>query len=308
MGSTDLARVLVCKGSRVFVSGLLSVMTPVYLDLLGYSPAYIGAFLLVIVLGNVLSNLALSQYERRFGLKRFLLLFSGLMVVAGFLLYSTTSTPLLLLAFLIGNISTTWTEAGPFQSIEVGMLPRIVAPGRINRTFGLYNFLGYGVASFGALAASIPGYLHNSLLIFRSLYLVYGLVGLLLFVLYLGLRCIEAPTAAVQKQKFDPAPKVKKDIRRLSALYSVDSFGGGFVTQSLLAYWFYLVYRVSLMDLGIIFFVVNVITALSIFGAFLIAERAGNLRTMVITHLLSSVFLTVIPLATSFPWLSCSFF
>jgi len=62
------------------------------------------------------------------------------------------------------------------------------------------------------------------------------------------------------------------------------------------------------MDLGIIFFVVNVITALSIIGAFLIAERAGNLRTMVITHLLSSVFLTVIPLATSFPWLSCSFF
>jgi MFS family permease len=299
MASVNLTRILVSKASRVFVSGLLSVMTPIYLDSLGYSSTYIGVFLLAIVASNVFSNLILSRYESRLGRKSFLLLFSGLMVPAGLLLSLTTSTPLLLLAFLIGNISTTGTEAGPFQSIETGLLPGMVPPGRINRIFGVYNVLGYGAASFGALAASIPGYLNDGLTGFRFLYLVYGLVGLLLFVLYLGLRDVEIPRAGFPKHVDQSAPKVKKDITRLSALFSIDAFGGSFVTQSLLTYWFFLVYKVSLAELGAIFFVVNIITALSIFGASLIAERVGNLRTMVTTHLVSSVFLTVIPFAGS---------
>jgi hypothetical protein len=221
------------------------------------------------------------------------------MGLAGLLLYLTTSTPLLLLAFLIGNISTTGTEAGPFQSIEVGILPRLAALGSVNRLFGVYNVLGYAAASFGALAASIPGYLQNGLPVFRSLYLVYGLVGFLLFVIYLGLGDIEAHMPGDRKEVVQSSPKAKKDIARLSALNSVDAFGGGFVTQSLLTYWFLLVYHVSVMNLGIIFFIANIITAISIFGATLIAELVGNLRTMVGSHLISSVFLVVIPFAGS---------
>jgi MFS family permease len=256
-------------------------------------------FLLVIVGSNVVSNVVLSRYERRFGRRSFLLLFSGLMAAAGLLLFLTTSTPMMLLAFFIGNISTTGTEAGPFQSIETGVLPSLVAPERTNRLFGAYNVVGYGAASVGALAASIPGYFQNSLQVFRLLYLFYGLVGLLLLLLYTGLRDIEAPTSMVAKGTAVSSPKVKKDITRLSALFSLDAFGGGFVSQSLLTYWFFLVYRVSITDLGIIFFVVNIIAAISIFAASLIAERFGNLRTMVTTHLLSSVFLTIIPFAGS---------
>ena len=299
MDAPDLYRILICKASRVFVSGLLSVMTPVYLDLLGYAPSYIGIFLLAIVASSVLSNLALSRYESRFGRKFFLLLFSGSMVASGLLLSVATSTSLLLFAFLIGNISATGTEAGPFQSIETGVLPGVSALGGISRVFGVYNVLGYAAASLGALAASIPGYLNESLAVFRVLYLVYALVGALLFALYLGLGDLEATKTGSTRQTDPPSPRVNRDIARLSALFSVDAFGGGFVTQSLLTYWFLLVYKVSLVDLGIIFFVVNVITALSIFGAALIGERIGNLRTMVVTHLVSNVFLTAIPFAGS---------
>ena len=299
MDYLDLYRILVCKASRVFVSGLLSVMTPVYLDLLGYSPTYIGIFLLAIVASSVLSNLVLTRYEGRFGPKFFLLLFSGLMVASGLVLSLATSTLFLFLAFLIGNISTTGTEAGPFQSIEAGVIPSAHALGGINRVFGVYNVLGYGAASLGALAASIPGYANDSLTVFRLLYLVYAFVGALLFVLYVGLRELEAPKTGSAKETEQPSPKAKKDIARISALYSVDAFGGSLVTQSLLTYWFFLVYKVSLVDLGVIFFVVNVITTVSIFGAALIGERVGNLKTMVVTHLASSVFLTVIPFAGS---------
>jgi MFS family permease len=299
MVSSTLARIFVAKGARVFASGLLSVMTPIYLALLGYSSIYIGVFVFVIVISNVFSNIVLSRFENRLGRRLFILLLSGLMVVSGLLLFLSTGTAMLLLAFLLGNISTTGTEAGPFQSIEVSVLPSLASPAGINRLFGVYNVIGYGAASIGALAASIPGYLHNSLPVFRLMYLVYALIGMVLFVLYLGLRDIEAPKEAAGEKVGQPSAKAKKDIARLSALSSVDAFGGSFVTQSLLTYWFFLLYHVSLADLGIIFFVVNVVAAMSIFAASLIAERFGNLRTMVATHLLSSVFLTAIPFAGS---------
>jgi len=169
----------------------------------------------------------------------------------------------------------------------------------VSRLFGVYNVLGYVAASFGALAASIPGYFHDGLPVFRSLYLFYALVGLVLFVLYLRLGDIEVRTPGALKEGGQSSAKARKDIARLSLLNSVDAFGGGFVTQSLLTYWFLLVYKVSVVDLGVIFFIVNIITAISIFGATLIAERIGNLRTMVSSHLISSVFLTAIPFAGS---------
>jgi MFS family permease len=297
MVSNRLPRVLLSKTARVFVSGLVSVMTPIYLATLGYSPFYIGISLLVIVAGNVFSNVLLLRYERRAGRRTLLIVFSVLMAASGFLLYVTASLPLILLAFFIGNVSTTGTEAGPFQSIETGVLPTLVSAGNVNRAFGAYNFLGYGAASAGALAASLPAYSQNGLQVFRLLYLVFGLVGLLLLVMYTGLGNIEPSRNLAPGQFRQLSAKGTKDISRLSALNSVDAFGGGFVTQSLLSYWFYLVYQVSLTSLGVIFFFVNIITAVSTFGASLIAERLGNLRTMVVTHLLSNVFLTIIPFA-----------
>jgi len=300
MDAPDLYRILICKASRVFVSGLLSVMTPVYLALLGYSPTYVGVFLLAIVASNVVSNLVLSRFESRLGRKFFLLLFSGQMVASGLLLSTATSASLLLLASLIGNISTTGTEAGPFQSIEAAVLPGLGARIGVNKIFGVYNVMGYAAASLGALAASIPGYSNDSLTVFRLLYLSYAFVGVLLFVLYLGLGELEGLRDRPARETYRPPSKVNKDIARISALYSVDAFGGGFVTQSLLTYWFFLVYKASLADLGVIFFVVNVITTISIFAAALIGERFGNLKTMVATHLTSSLFLTAIPFAGSF--------
>jgi MFS family permease len=299
MASGTLTRIFVAKTARVFASGLLSVMTPIYLALLGYPSVYIGAFVFVIVISNVISNLVLSRFAKRFGRRFLILLFSGLMVFSGLLLFLSSATAVLAVAFLFGNISTTGTEAGPFQSVEVSVLPSMAPPQRINRLFGAYNVLGYGAASVGALAASIPGYLHESLPVFRMLYLVYALIGLALFVLYLGMRDIEAPKDGASKKTGQRSAKARRDIARLSALTSVDAFGGSFVTQSLLTYWFFLEYHVSLADLGIIFFAVNVVTAISIFAASLIAERFGNLRTMVTTHLLSAIFLTAIPFAGS---------
>ncbi len=296
----SVTRIFVAKAARVFVFGLVSVVTPVYLATLGYSPLFVGAGIAAMIAGSAFSNILLFRYRDRLGRKRFLMLFSFLMLLSGVLLFSTASYPVILLACFIGNVSTTGTEAGPFQSVEAGVLPNLVSAERRNRNFGVYNMIGYSASSVGAFAASSPSYFQNSLFVFRSLYLVYGLVGLLLLVVYRGLQGLESPRSSGKR----PAPKelspgAKREIARLSALFSIDAFGGGFVSQSMLVYWFFLVYGVSLGGLGVIFLVVNMITALSTLGASFLADRIGNLRTMVYTHVLSNVFLVFIPFAGS---------
>jgi MFS family permease len=295
-----LVYMLVSKAARVFIFGMVSVMTPVYFASLGYSPTYVGLALMVTIAGNVFSNVVVTWYGNYFGRKRSLLLFSFLMLLSGLILYSTVYFPLMLVALFLGNISTTGTEAGPFQSIETGVLPMLVGEEKRSRAFGVYNLIGYGASSIGALAASLPAYFGERLPAFRSLYLLYGIVGLLLFTFYRQLSGVEVPRIARNHRGFGDMPsKARRDTAKLSFLYSVDAFGGGFVSQSVLTYWFYLTYSVSLENLGEIFLVTNIITAVSTFGASIIAEKLGNLRTMVFSHLLSNVFLILIPFAGS---------
>ena len=297
---SNVTYIFLCKAARVFVFGLVSIMTPIYLATLGYSPFYVGVALAAIILGNIVSNIILTWHGNWIGRKRSLLVFSSLMFISGILLFSTTLLPLILLACFLGNISTTGTEAGPFQSIETGVLPNLVSEGEASRAFGAYNLIGYGASSIGAFAASTPAYFQNDLTVFRSLYLVYGLVGLLLFIFYRMLGNIESTNAGPKRLGLARMmPKPRRDLTKLSVFFSVDAFGGGFVSQSILSFWFYLAYNVSLANLGIIFLAANVITAISTFGASLIAEKLGNLRTMVYTHLLSNVFLVLVPLVGS---------
>jgi predicted MFS family arabinose efflux permease len=300
MATFGLVYMFVSKAARVFVFGMVSVMTPIYLAILGYSPVYVGIALMVIIAGNVFSNVVVTWYGNYFGRKRTLVLFSFLMFLSGVLLYSTLYFPLMLVALFVGNISTTGTEAGPFQSIETGVLPMLVGEERRSRAFGVYNFIGYGASSIGALAASLPAYLGDRILAFRSLYLLYGMVGLLLFAFYRQLSGIEVPVNGRKHRGLgDIVGKARRDIAKLSVFYSIDGFGGGFVSQSVLTYWFYLTYSVSLENLGSIFLITNVITAISTFAASIIAEKLGNLRTMVYSHLPSNVFLVLIPFTGS---------
>lgn len=294
--------ILIAKGTRVFVFGLTSIMTPVYVASLGYSPFYVGLALASIIGGNIFSNILLTRYGSRIGIPRILRFFSLMMLASGIMLFSTTYFLLIVLACFIGNISTTGTEAGPFQSIETGVLPNFVQK-KTGRAFGAYNLVGYVSSAVGAFAASLPAYFRSSLTSFHYLYLAFGLVGLLLFIVYsnLGESFFATGMSGSKKaqEKEELSETAREDITKLSMLNAIDAFGGGFVSQSLLSYWFFLIYKVSLQDLGRIFFLVNIIIAVSIFLAPLLAERLGNLRTMVLTHFVSNVFLTAIPFAGS---------
>src|SRR5436309_3455480 len=222
-----LSYIFISKASRASVSSLLSILTPIYLARLGYSAVYVGVGLTAILAGNAFFNILLTWYGDYLGRKRFRLVFSRLVIVSGVLLSSTIFLPLILLGLFLGNISTTGTEAGPFQSIETGVLPNLEPEEKRNWAFGVYNFIGYGASSIGAFAASTPDYFQDSLLASRLLYLVYGLVGILLLVVHRKLGNIESRETGRRKMGLgNIRPEARRDITKLSAFYSIDAFGG----------------------------------------------------------------------------------
>jgi predicted MFS family arabinose efflux permease len=81
----------------------------------------------------------------------------------------------------------------------------------------------------------------------------------------------------------------------LAALFSLDAFGGGFVVQSLVALWLFQRFGLSIEVAGSIFFWTGMLTAVSYLVAVRIANRIGLVKTMVYTHLPSSLCLLAIP-------------
>jgi MFS family permease len=289
----------VAKGTRVFYSGLLSLLIPLYLNALGYSDYFFGLVLVAILAGNVISNLALTYLEPRIGRRRLLLSFSLMMVPSGLLLAFSEHPAAILFACLIGNISTTGTEAGPFQSIEAGVLPELSSGTQVVRAFGTYNMIGYAAAAAGALAAGVPGIVPGGLATYSVFFAGFAVVGVILFAIYATLAGIESSVAGWRSGIESLSQTARKDLTRLSALFSIDAFGGSFVSVYVLSSWFLLTYKVPPLGLAGIFSTTSVLVVVSIYAAARVASRLGNLRTMVYTHLVSSAFLIAIPLAGS---------
>lgn len=282
----------------MFVCGLLSIILPFYLMTLGFGPLVQGLVLASMLAGNAVSNVALTYLDASVGRRRLLQSFSLLMVLSGAVLAVSTSAPAILLASFIGNISSTGTEAGPFQSIEAGTLPDLVPAGATVKAFGKYNFIGYAAAALGQLASVVPGALGNSHLAFQGAFVGFSLAGGVQFAAYsrtagLGLAHASRPGLA----GLDPA--ARKEVTRLSALFSMDAFGGVFVTAYLLSIWFNSTFGLQLEALGTVFFGASIAAAASTYAAALIALRVGNLRTMVYTHLVSNALLILMGFAGS---------
>ncbi|MCE4624169.1 MAG: MFS transporter [Caldisphaeraceae archaeon] len=280
------------KTTRVFSSGLLSILTPIYLARLGYGSIVVGISVLLMIMGSVASNLILVKYGSKIKVKRLLMSLSLITILSGLILVSTSYLVAIFLALFIGNsISSTGTEAGPYQSSENALLSKISMDKQ--KTYAIYNFLGYGASSLGALSSS--GLSHASVIVMRHMYFVLIISGTLMFIIYSRLQFPTMP-----KKKAFSSEFYRSNALRLSALFSLDAFGGGLISQSLLAYWFYVRFHANLSQLGVLFSLTSIVTAISILLTTPIARRIGNLNTMVITHLISNAFLISIAFAPSF--------
>jgi len=173
----------------------------------------------------------------------------------------------------------------------------------------LYNLFLDGGGSLGALAAGLPIFLQSRhafsiLSSYRAVFLGYCALCLMVAVIYASLSpAVEIGTPrAIQPIQTRIEPESKKVIAKLTALFSLDAFGGGFLTDALVAYWFFRRFGIGEQNLGLVFFAVHVLNAASHLGAAWLARRIGLVNTMVFTHLPSSLFLIAVPFAPSFKW------
>jgi predicted MFS family arabinose efflux permease len=282
-----------------------------YLDASGLDPIAIGAVLTLTLVGDTLISLWLTTHADRFGRRRVLILSSLLVLIAGVVFALTDWLPLLILAGIVGVISPTGNEVGPFLAVEQASLTQIVPDRRRTATFAWYNLAGYVATATGALAAGLLGQALISagwrdVDAYRAVVIGYAAIGLVMAIL--GRRL--GPTIEVPQAEAAPDDGIAKRlglgrsrsvVLRLSALFSLDAFAGGFIPQSLMAYWFALRFGVSPATLGAIFFAANILAAVSSLSAARIAARIGLIETMVFTHLPSNILLILVPLMPTLP-------
>jgi MFS family permease len=284
--------ILLEKAVRTVPYGFLGVIYGVYLGQLGLDPFLIGVVLTLTVLSSALYTFIISFLADRIGRRKTLVFFALTDVLAGSLLFLSTSWWAPALAGIVGNMTVGAGEVGPFLSLEQAILPQTARTDRRTLAFSAYNLIGYGASSIGALLAGLPKYIG-----YPPLFLGYMVSGLLGAVIYASLsKGVEQDSSRGRRRSVLSASG-RRTVSKLSALFAVDSFGGGFIGQSILSYYFYLRFNLDLSTLAIIFFAAQIVTALSFLVSERIARRVGLLRTMVFTHVPSNVFLIAVALA-----------
>lgn len=296
--------------SRMFAYGLLSVVLVLYLVEIGLSAWEVGLLLSLTLVGDTVVSLWLTTTADRVGRRRTLVAGAALMAVAGGVFVSTDSFLLLLVAATVGVISPSGNEIGPFLPVEQAALANLVPDDRRTDVFAWYNLVGSFATALGALAGGLiaeaaPHFGLTGAAAFRPVLLVYAGVGVALAAGFAGLSAAVEPAADAAR----PGVRVvfglhesRRKVAKLSALFALDALGGGFVIQSLIAYWFVVTYRLDPAALGTIFLFANLLAGVSALAAGRLARRVGLLNTMIFTHLPSNVLLILVPLMPDVDW------
>ncbi|HKE88686.1 MAG TPA: MFS transporter [Gemmatimonadales bacterium] len=294
MIAPDIRRLFLTRTVRLFAYGALSVILVVYLTSLGLSPGQVGALLTLTLAGDTAVSLWLTTRADRLGRRRMLVVGAILMAAAGLAFAATRNFLLLTIAGTIGVISPSGNEVGPFLPIEQAALSQVVPAARRTGVFAWYTLAGSLATATGSLAG---GFLSHALGSYRLVILGYAAVGLVLAGVFARLSAVvEVPAAAPASAPASGLGESRGIILKLAALFGLDAFAGGFVVQSLAAYWFYQRFDVNPATLGTIFFGANVFAGISALLASRLAVRFGLVRTMVFTHLPSNILLMLVPL------------
>jgi MFS family permease len=292
--------------TRMFAYGALSVILVLYLAEIGFDEGKIGILLTLTLVGDTAISLMLTTRADRWGRRRTLLAGAGLMLLAGTVFAVSGNFFILLLAATIGVISPSGLEVGPFLPVEQAALSQVLSAEQRTRVFSWYSLIGSIATAMGALSGGVISDLLQRRLGtpvagYRVILVAYALFGLLLAAIFTRLSVSIEVRPSGGSHTVASAPRFGLHrshgvVRRLSGLFALDSFAGGFVIQSLAAYWFHLRFGLEPGMLGGIFFGANILAGLSALAAARLASRFGLVNTMVFTHLPSNVLLILVPL------------
>jgi MFS family permease len=323
--SRDGKLLLVARILRTFAYGFVSVILAIYLKLIGFNDLYIGFILTATLVNSVIFTLIASFYADRVGRRKILVIYSALMSVSGIVFFVTSNYIALVISALIGTINVTGTETGAFLSIEQAMLPQTIHdPKKRNTVYALYNMAGTFAMSGGVLLSGFPRvfelqYGLNEIQSIKPLFLLYSIFGLgvlgIYFLLSNKIELVEGNNKNEKERMTNNnnsikrpkplrqtlSPKSKEIVGKLSGLFAVDSFAGGFVIQSIVSFWFFTRFGVDLNTLSYIFSIAGVLTAFSFVVAAKLADKIGLINTMVFTHIPSNILIILVAFAPTLP-------
>jgi MFS family permease len=297
--SADALRVLAARGVRAFGDGFVALLLPIYLVELGFSALAIGAIVTTTLIGTALLTLWVGWIANRHSRRLLLLASAALMAAtgAGFAMI-TSFWPLLVVAF-VGTMNPTSGDASIFVPLEQTVLTQTIAARRRTALFARYSVIGSCATALGVLAAALPDFMTawfgcSSSTAMQLMFGVYAVLGLITFILY---RPLSSAVEIANETPQAPLHQSKRLVYGMAALFGMDSFGTGFLVQSLLALWLYQAFQVSVTAAATILFWSSLCSAVSYLVAVPIAARIGLINTMVFTHLPSNVLLVLIPFA-----------
>ncbi len=304
----DIFLLFTTRSLRLVAYGGLAVVLALYLAEVGLPEAQIGLLLSLTLAGDLAVSLWLTTRADRFGRRRTLVLGALLMMGAGLLFALTNQFWLLVVAAVVGVISPSGTEIGPFLSIEQAGLAQVVADEKRTKWFAWYALAGSLATASGALlGGSVVAMLQATgwapLVTYRTVLLAYAAIGVALGGLFLLLSpAVEPPRTAAALPGEKRTLQSRSTILSLSLLFALDAFGGAFIVQSMMAYWLHLRFNANPAELGAIFFGANVLAGLSALSAAWLAGKIGLINTMVFTHLPSNVLLMLVPFMPTLEW------
>ena len=306
--SYDARLLFLTRFTRLFAYGALSVVLVFYLTGIGLSESRIGLLLTLILVGDTVVSLVLTTQADRIGRRRMLIVGSFLMAGAGLAFAFTSNFLFLVIAGTIGVVSPSGNEVGPFLSIEQAALAHVVSAPTRTTAFAWYTLTGSFATAIGSLCGGLLPSLvgssgTHSIKGYRAVVITYAILGMCLTVVFARLSPAtevgaseDRSSGLVPKKPLLGIGHSREIVLKLSGLFALDAFGGGFVVQSFAAYWFYLRFGVKPAALGAIFFGANLFAGVSALLASRLASRFGLVRTMVFTHLPSNILLILLPL------------
>lgn len=311
--SADVLLLFATRLIRMFAYGCISLILVVYLAELGFGENRIGLLLTMTLIGDTILSLWITTIADRIGRKWMLIAGAALMILGGAVFATTDTFVPLLLAATIGVISPSGNEVGPFLAIEQAALAETVTAEQRTRQFAWYHLAGSlataaGFLVCGLLVESLQSHHLPKRESYRVVFFAYAAAGLLLALLFLCLSPRAEPAQPSHRADGKAVRRGRLGLHRslgvvlkLSGLFAVDAFAGGFVLQSLIAYWFHIRFGADPAVLGAILFGANLLAGFSALAAAALARRIGLLNTMVFTHMPSNVLLILVPFMPTLP-------
>lgn len=303
----DIPLLFTTRIIRMFCYGFLSVVLVLYLAEAGLTEQQAGLLFTFTLAGDAFISLYLTTHADGFGRKSTLIIGALLMLGAGVVFLMTNNIVILMIAAIIGVISPSGNEIGPFLSVEQAGLSQLLPDKLRTKVFAWYNLAGSFSTALGALTGGwLAQFLQaggwSAIDSYRYILTGYAIGGLLIAIMFLQVSsAIEVRNEVNHAKKVLGLHKSRNVVFKLSAFFALDAFAGGLIVQSMIAYWFHVKFGVDTGVLGSIFFGANILAGISSLLAVKLAEKIGLINTMVFTHIPSNILLILVPLMPTLP-------